>query len=151
MELPVFELKPLKKAFTLIMCLNVMLIGLGLVLPQLADFSPFRKYAVGSTGRILLFILLILSIALSFKWKKELNTILSIESFDERINRCQTFCIKRLWTNFVSLAFTFILVILTNGKFMFYYFLFQSILSLLGYPNKKFIAKELNDDQIIFA
>lgn len=150
MDLQVFDLKNMRATFSTMLILAMVVLVIGVVLPMVFNFAPYREYATGTKGAALLMILVIITFIINRTSKNDLKQILVLPSLDEQIPLYEAFYKKRLWFNLFSLACTGVLYAFTNGRFLFFFFIFQGILFLLLYPNKNVISKELNNKEINF-
>ncbi|MGN6440263.1 MAG: hypothetical protein ACTHMM_27305 [Agriterribacter sp.] len=150
MDLPVFELRNLRQAFMTVVILNIILVIIAYLIPAFLDFSFIAQYLRGGGIFILIAISFVVSKTVNNMVKKDLKKAQELSVFDEKASQYEVFFRKRLWLNFFSVAVTFILAVIGNGKFMFYFLIIQVILFFLLYPSKALISKELQKDDILF-
>lgn len=151
MDLPVFELRNLRQAFMTVVILNIILVIIAYLIPAFLDFSFIAQYLRGGGIFILIVVSFIVSRTVNNIVKKDLKKAQELFEFDEKTAQYEVFYKKRLWLNFFSVAVTFILAVIGNGKFMFYFLIIQIALFLLLYPSKTLISKELQKDDILFT
>jgi len=151
LNVPVFNLRQLKRhyyTFLLIsLCLAIVSILINGYFPLQVP-EPVAK-AVRSWGTFLL--LLLLSFVYSGLQKKELKKILQTEDADQKFPLYERYYkYKLLWSVF-SLCLLSGCWLISHSKFLLYFILIQLVLSLMFYPSRRVISKELKEMEIVFV
>ena len=151
LDLPVFDLRNLKRSFYYFFVCNLIFTIVGIFfrggLGLLTNYSLLTR----NTTWIIFILLLIPSYIYSNWSKKELKKTIAISDFGEQFEKYEQFFKKRLFWNTLSLGSTVAFVLLTNKNSFFYILIIQLILSLLFYPGKRVISRELSNSDIVFT
>gem|GEM_PF-1892482 len=151
LDLPVFNLKNLKRAYYNFLIVNVIItVGSILIMIILGDEINHKFYDKINTW-IIIGVIFIGNYIYGINSKKELKSILEIREIEIQFSKYERFFKKRLAWNSISPIITGTFYIATNKNVFLYILITQMILSLLFYPNKKVISKELNNSEIVFT
>ncbi len=148
LELPVFNLKRLKQSFYYFLVINFILTVISIVLVALFGEATKYNYLDKINYWVLFLILFVPSYLFGLKSKAELKKISESTDFEQQFSKYESFYKKRLIGNGISFAVTGLLFVLTLKNTFFYILLFQLLLSLVFYPRKSLISKELNNSEI---
>jgi hypothetical protein len=152
LDIPVFDLKPLKKQFFFFLIAVILLAVTCFLLVYLLDASILLRhyYTQGNNNWYFLGIALLFTIFSDRQQKKHFRAIQEVEDVSTKVSLYSKYYkIKLIWGG-VSLLLTGILWVTTGGKFIFYLFLFQLIISVVFYPNKAIITSALQTQDIEF-
>jgi len=151
LDIPVFDTKPLKRYFFYFLGFNIILVVIVIVLTGLFNTMIDRSILGRINTWYIFFILLSGSFMYSAKSKRELKAINQLEDFTQKFIGYEKYYKKRLIWNAFSLLTCGIFFILTNKNYFFYMLLLQLVLSLLFYPRKSLLSKELENTEILFT
>ena len=150
LDLPVFDLRNLKRAFYYSLACNLVIAIAGIFFR--GALGVWVNYAFSrSTGWIIFILLLIPSYLYSSWSKKEIKKITAITDFTEQFGKYEQFFKRRLLYNTLSLACSAAFLLMLNKNSFMYVLVIQSVLSLLFYPGKRIIARELGNSDIVFT
>ena len=151
LDLPVFDLRNLKRSFYYFLACNLILGIVGIIfkgaLSSLVSHDTITRY----TTWILFFMLLIPSFIYSNWSKKEIKKIITISDFSVQFEKYEQFFKKRLLWNTLSVVISVAFLLIMNKISFFYILIIQSFLSLLFFPSKRVISRELNNNDIVFT
>ncbi|KYP16620.1 MAG: hypothetical protein A1D16_09415 [Flavihumibacter sp. CACIAM 22H1] len=151
MDIPIFNLSTLKKYFYNFIATSIMItaisIGVYFWISTRNIRLPFESinsmYVIGS-----IFVGTYIFNQLS---KKELNRIIETVDYQEKFRKYEHRYKKQLIVNVISIVFSGFFLITTQKRLMLYLIICQLVLSLLFYPKKIVIERELKDDKIIYT
>ena len=81
----------------------------------------------------------------------ELRKIIEAKDLEGQFLKYEGFYKRRLIWNTLSISLSGLFFILTIKNMFFYLLIIQLLLSLLFYPRKILISKELNNDNIVYT
>ena len=151
LDLPVFNLKVLKQYFYYFVAALLLITATSFLLTGLIQHTQWY----GALQKINTWMLFLVLIAASFWYtsrsKAELKKINETGDMEAKFRKYESFYKKRLIYNAVSVGFSGLLFIITQKNVFFYIIIFQLLLSFLMYPRRQTIARELQNDNIIFT
>ena len=150
MELPVFDLRNLKRYFYTFYasCLLISITAIGLYILQILHYVylPF-----GRPKALPFFIIIgVLTFFYGRYRRKMLSVISETPVFEEKVRKYEKLFVKTLYWNGFSLFITGMYLVTARSQVMLYVLIFQLVFSLLAYPRKQIIAKELREEDILF-
>lgn len=150
MEIPIFNLAKLKKYFYYFFTTNILLAAISSgvyfwIDPRNVNL-PFESintwYFIGSV--------FVASYIFNQTRKKELEKIIETVDYEEKFRKYELRYKKLLIFNAVSIVFSGFFLVTTQKRLMLYLIILQLVLSLLFYPRKNVIAREIKDDKVVF-
>ncbi|MBO9203352.1 MULTISPECIES: hypothetical protein [Niastella] len=151
LDLPVFDLRNLKRSFYYFLVCNLITCLIGILfrgsLGALVGHGAVTRY----TTWIIFFLLLIPSYIYSNWSKKEIRKIIAITDFNVQFEKYEQFFKKRLLWNTLSVVISAAFLLIINKNSFFYILIIQSFLSALFWPSKRVISRELNNNDIVFT
>ena len=150
-DLPVFNLKNLKRAFYYFLAFNFFISVSGILISAVSN-DIFKQNLLNRINTwILILILFVSAFIYSYRSRKEMKSIHNIREFDGQFSKYENYSKKRLiWNAFSQLLITGFFV-LTNKNIFFYILVIQLLFSFALYPGKRVIARELENNEIIFT
>jgi hypothetical protein len=151
LDIPVFDTKPLKRYFYYFLGFNITLVGTVILLTSL--FNSLPEYSILSSINTWMLFLVLLggSFLFSAQSRKELKAINKSEDFAQKFARYEKYYKKKLVWNASSLVASGFFFLFTHRNYFFYMLLLQLALSLLFYPRKSLLSKELENTEIVFV
>ncbi len=144
------DMKVYRKLYANYLVLICIMIGVSYFLLEKGFYVRWDPLKSALIKNFLLYGMVGVAIAYSLYQKNQGQKLQAIEDFEEKkIFHEKYFKIRMLWyagSCFVSC----ILFMLVFNWFFFYFALFELFLLLIVFPNKFFVKKELNDDDIVF-
>ncbi|MFD2920930.1 hypothetical protein ACFS6H_14495 [Terrimonas rubra] len=151
MDIPVFDLKSLKKYFTGFFVVSVIIAVLSYVAVIFVVSGEAGPKLRQINTWYLTIPLFVWTYVQSLNSKTALNEILETTDYEQRFKKYEAHYKKRLGWNLVSIALTGVFLIITQKNFVLYFMILQLVLTSAFYPRKAIIAKELKDDTIVFT
>ncbi|HEX6181520.1 MAG TPA: hypothetical protein VFZ47_09745 [Chitinophagaceae bacterium] len=152
LDFPVFDTKNLKRFYyyfiTFILLLAAATIACDLFAKSLLGKPLLNdKFA----GWALIAVALFLGFYFGNKSKKELKLVQEAENWDEKFTMYERYYKRKLiWNAFIIVLNCAFLLGSTSGFFM-YFLIFQVLISLVFYPGKTLLTKELKTQEIIIT
>jgi hypothetical protein len=151
LDLPVFDLRNLKRSFYYFLACNLILGIIGILfkgsLSTLVDPGTATRY----TTWIIFFLLFIPTFIYSNWSKKVIRKIIALTDFSVQFEKYEQFFKKRLLWNTLSVLISVAFLLIINKNSFFYILIIQSFLSVLFFPSKRVISRELNNTEIVFT
>ncbi|HEU5164855.1 MAG TPA: hypothetical protein VFU29_04915 [Chitinophagaceae bacterium] len=149
MELKAMDIAPYKKAYTGVLFICILSVA--------ASFFIVRQgYAIlanipetKTVKDVIMYSMIGAALIFSFYQQKQKQKLLSFTDFDEKRAFYQKIFRSRLWWYALSCIVSALLLFLTARKIFFYFACFDLLVMLLTFPNKTFIKKELNEEELI--
>lgn len=151
LDLPVFDRKPLWKNYYIFMGTVVVIAIASFFITGLVDVSSVGLYLNSQGTLVFLGVFLLISFFISKQRKKDLQAMHQTEDVNQKISMYALFYRKRLFANIFSVVLMAGFWVLTIKNFYFYMLLIQVLISAIYFPNKKVIARELNEPEIEFV
>jgi len=151
MDIPVFNLSNLKKSFFTFLILCVIIAAISLLGIITVRNSALRETISKINSWYIIGAFLIANYFFEQHFKKELKAIKETADYDLKFKRYENRFKKRLVWNASSLLLTGLLFIIDRKNLFLYIMVIQLVLLPVFYPWKKIIAKELEDDDIVFT
>jgi hypothetical protein len=150
MQLYSVNLKGYKKTYWQVFTCNVTIVIAGYILVTNGYFilSPFYR-TQNITSPILAFIIL-LSFFHAQRYRRQVKQLADIADFDERVIKHEKIYRTRVWWFFISCSSSCFLYVLSGRAVFLYLCIFDIIISLPTWPNKRLIRLELQNEEIIF-
>lgn len=150
-DLPVFNLQPLNRSFYYFLITNLIIAFVSIfIIPSLIDIDKIRLLDKVNTW-ILFIVLFGISFLSGYRNKTALKKILETQNPDDQFRMYESFFKGRLIWNSFSFGLSGLLFILTMKNVFFYILIIQLLLSIVFYPRKAVISKELNNNEIIYT
>jgi hypothetical protein len=151
LDLPIFDLLDLKRSFYYFFVFNLIIMTVGIffrgALGILVNYGIIPKNTTW-----IIFILLIIPSYIYSNWsKKEIKKIIAITDFREQFEKYEQFFKNRLLWNTLSVGISAAFLLIINKNSFFYILIIQAVLSLLFYPGKRVISRELSNSDIVFT
>jgi hypothetical protein len=151
LDIPVFDTKGLKRYFYYFFTVNIIIVATSILLTALS-YSSISHSVINRVNNWILFLILFAGAYIfSARSKKELKSINATEDFVQKFAMYEKYYKKKLIWNSFSLATSSIFFLLTNKNYFFYILIIQLVLSLVFYPSKKLLSKELQNNDIVFT
>lgn len=151
LDVPVFDRKNLKRAFFYFIASNSLLTGACAILSSLTEPLFDRRLLDRTTVWILIGTIFFITLIYSSKRKKEIQSIVQIDDYDEQFRLYERYYIKKYIWNGFSLFLTAAFFVISNKDLFFYMLLIQLGFSLLLYPYKRVLSNELKNDEIEYV
>jgi hypothetical protein len=151
LDIPVFNLKGLKRSFYYFLTFNIVVVVLGVLCVGIFDHLIDHTLLYKVNSWLILFVLFAGSYVFSSVSKKELKSIIETEDFGQKFSRYERFYKKKLVWNGFSVLLSTVFWVLTIKNFFFYILIFQLILTAVFYPTKKLLSRELKNNEILFT
>ncbi|MBO9631530.1 MAG: hypothetical protein J7578_00330 [Chitinophagaceae bacterium] len=152
LDIPVFDLKPLKKYFNYFLIAVVSIAAICIVSVTVFHSQYFLSvyYLQGNNNWYFLGAALLLTYVSGTLQKKSMKAVQQAEDTELKFSLYTKYYSRKLFWGAFSFFITGLLWMMTGGKFLFYFFVFQFVLSLVFHPNKAIITRELNIGEIEF-
>jgi hypothetical protein len=149
MELKAMDIAPYKKAYTGVLFICILSVAASF-------FIVKRGYAIlanipetKTVKDVVMYSMIGAAALFSYYQQKQRQKLVSITDFDQKLVYYQKIFRSRLWWHTLSCTISAFLLFLTARKIFFYFAAFDLLLMLLTFPNKTFIKKELNEEDLI--
>ena len=151
MDIPVFDLKNLRRYFYYFLAACVLIAIMSIVVMIFTGESETRQILERINTWYLIIFIFFGTYIFNLNSKKELNRIIDTINFEEKFRKYEIRYKKRLIWNALSIAFSGIFLIITQKNLLLYILIIQLVLTPLFYPRKFIITKELKNDEIVFT
>lgn len=151
-DLPVFDLNPLRKQFRFfLLCIVIIAVVCFLAGYFIETRSVLRSfYETGRNRWIFFGLILVFTYFTGFQQKRHLKKIVANEDLHQRVLLYPAYYKTKLILAACSFFLTGLIWILTGGKFIFFFFVIQFLISIVHVPNKVIITRELRSAEIEF-
>ena len=150
MDLPVFNLKPLKQYFYYFLTGCILMAIVTFVLTIFTRDSETRHLLRRVISWYYVIPIFILTYLIDRKNKKDLAGIAEMEDYTEKFKRYEILYKNKLIWNATSIALSGFLLIVSQNKIFLYTLIFQLVMMPVFYPKKSFISNDLKNKDIVF-
>ena len=151
LDLPVFDTKNLKRSYYTFLAVTLVLAVATIVCDIFAKSLIGKPLLLGD--RSIRWMLIAISLGASFyfgnKSKKELKLVQETENWDQKFEMYERYYKRKLIWNTFSLVLTCAFLLGSNSRIFLYLLIFQALISLVFYPGKLLLTKELKTQDII--
>jgi hypothetical protein len=151
LDVPIFYLKTLKKYFYYFFAGNIIVVSLSFLLVGLFDNRINPSLINSANTWVAIGMLFVITSFFGQRSKRELKALLEIKDYTEQFSLYENYFKKKLIWNGISIILSGTFWVLTEKNTFFYVLILQLILSVVFYPNRKLIAKELKNTDIVFV
>jgi hypothetical protein len=150
LEIPVFDTKNVKRTFYYFFALNVILTLGVIIIPTVFDIS--FTHILGRNDNWVLFLALFAgNYFFAGKSRRELQAIMATTDIPEKFLKYENYYKQKLIYNFFTLVIASIVIIFIGRAYFLFLLGLQLVLSLMHYPTKKLLSKELQVEGIVFT